>query len=67
VGFKPRASVTTPQVKLTVADTLGAGNTFQAALLTWAAETSRLMPGCWRPSTTRRWPRPWPLPPAPRP
>lgn len=49
VGFTPRDSVTTPQVKVkvkvTVADTPGAGNTFQAALLTRAAETSRVMPG----------------------
>ncbi len=44
VGFTPRGSVVTPPVKVAVADTVGAGDTFQAALLTWAAETGRLTP-----------------------
>lgn len=44
VGFTTRGSVTTPPVKVTVADTVGAGDTFQAALLTWLAETGRLNP-----------------------
>ena len=44
VGFTARGSVATPPVPVVVADTVGAGDTFQAALLTWAAETGRLAP-----------------------
>ncbi|MDH4391953.1 MAG: carbohydrate kinase [Aquabacterium sp.] len=44
VGFTARGSVVVPPVRVTVADTVGAGDTFQAALLTWAAETGRLSP-----------------------
>ncbi len=44
IGFTARASVRAPQVAVTVVDTVGAGDTFQAALLTWAAETGRLTP-----------------------
>jgi fructokinase len=42
IGFTARGSVVVPPVRVTVADTVGAGDTFQAALLTWAAETGRL-------------------------
>ncbi len=44
VAFTARASVVVPPVRVTVADTVGAGDTFQAALLTWAAENGRLSP-----------------------
>jgi fructokinase len=44
VGFTARARVPMPPVPVEVADTVGAGDTFQAALLTWAAETGRLSP-----------------------
>jgi fructokinase len=44
IGFSARGSVVAPPVRVTVADTVGAGDTFQAALLTWAAETGRLSP-----------------------
>ncbi len=44
VGFTARGRVVTPPVKVAVADTVGAGDTFQAALLTWAAETGHLTP-----------------------
>jgi fructokinase len=44
VGFTARAQVVVPPVAVEVADTVGAGDTFQAALLTWAAETGRLTP-----------------------
>lgn len=43
-GFTARGSVVMPPVAVAVADTVGAGDTFQAALLTWAAETGRLTP-----------------------
>jgi fructokinase len=38
VAFTARASVESPPVPVTVVDTVGAGDTFQAALLTWLAE-----------------------------
>lgn len=44
VGFTARGSVAVPPVRVAVADTVGAGDTFQAALLTWAAESGRLSP-----------------------
>jgi fructokinase len=44
VGFNRRGSVVMPPVAVPVVDTVGAGDTFQAALLTWAAETGRLTP-----------------------
>lgn len=44
IGFTARGSVAAPPVQVVVADTVGAGDTFQAALLTWAAETGRLAP-----------------------
>jgi fructokinase len=44
LGFTRSASVVVPPVRVAVADTVGAGDTFQAALLTWAAETGRLTP-----------------------
>lgn len=44
VGFTARGSVVTPPVAADVVDTVGAGDTFQAALLTWAAEAGRLSP-----------------------
>ena len=44
VGFTARATVTLPPVPAAVVDTVGAGDTFQAALLTWLAESGRLSP-----------------------
>jgi fructokinase len=44
IAFTARGSVVAPPVRVTVADTVGAGDTFQAALLTWASETGRLTP-----------------------
>ena len=44
IGFSARATVAVPPVAAKVVDTVGAGDTFQAALLTWAAETGRLTP-----------------------
>ncbi len=44
IGFTARDTVAMPQVPVTVVDTVGAGDTFQAALLTWLAETDRLSP-----------------------
>lgn len=44
VGFTARGRVPMPPVAVEVVDTVGAGDTFQAALLTWAAETGRLSP-----------------------
>ena len=44
IGFTARSRVPMPPVAVEVADTVGAGDTFQAALLTWAAETGRLTP-----------------------
>jgi fructokinase len=43
-GYTARCRVPMPPVAVNVADTVGAGDTFQAALLTWAAETGRLTP-----------------------
>jgi fructokinase len=42
VGFTARDTVRMPPVPVAVADTVGAGDTFQAALLTWLAEAGRL-------------------------
>ena len=44
VGFTARNTVTLPPVPTAVVDTVGAGDTFQAALLTWLAESGRLSP-----------------------
>lgn len=44
IGFTASSRVVMPPVAVTVLDTVGAGDTFQAALLTWAAETDRLTP-----------------------
>ena len=44
LGFTAQARVTVPPVSVTVIDSVGAGDTFQAALLTWLAETDRLSP-----------------------
>ena len=44
VGFTARSRVVMPPVAVSVLDTVGAGDTFQVALLTWAAETGRLTP-----------------------
>ena len=38
VAWTAKTSVAVPPVKVTVIDTVGAGDTFQAALLTWLAE-----------------------------
>lgn len=38
IGWTAAARVEVPPVRVTVADTVGAGDTFQAALLTWLAE-----------------------------
>lgn len=42
VGFVHDAAVALPPQPVQVVDTVGAGDTFQAALLTWAAEHGRL-------------------------
>ena len=44
IGFTRRDTVAMPPAAVTVVDTVGAGDTFQAALLTWLAETDRLSP-----------------------
>ena len=44
VGFTAKHTVVMPPVPVTVMDTVGAGDTFQAALLTWLAETGRATP-----------------------
>ncbi len=44
VGYTRRGRVLMPPVPVAVVDTVGAGDTFQAALLTWLAETGRLTP-----------------------
>ena len=41
-GYTRSARVRQPPVPVQVVDTVGAGDTFQAALLTWLAETGRL-------------------------
>jgi fructokinase len=43
-GWTARAHVAVPAQRATVVDTVGAGDTFQAALLTWLAEHARLAP-----------------------
>jgi fructokinase len=42
IGWTAQFRVTTPPVPVTVVDTVGAGDTFQAALLTWLAEHGAL-------------------------
>jgi len=42
VGWTAQTRVVTPPVPVTVIDTVGAGDTFQAALLTWLAENGAL-------------------------
>lgn len=42
VGWTAQSRVVTPPVPVTVIDTVGAGDTFQAALLTWLAENGAL-------------------------
>jgi fructokinase len=42
VAWTAQTRVTTPPVPVTVVDTVGAGDTFQAALLTWLAEHGAL-------------------------
>ena len=44
IGDTARGSVAVPAVRVAVADTVGAGDTFRAALLIWAAESGRLSP-----------------------
>ena len=41
-GYTRTGRVSMPPVRVAVVDTVGAGDTFQAALLTWLAETGRL-------------------------
>ncbi len=43
-GWTQRTQVTAPPVRVSVQDTVGAGDTFQASLLTWLAEHDRLAP-----------------------
>jgi fructokinase len=42
IGFSSQASVAVPGVAVKVVDTVGAGDTFQASMLCWLAETGRL-------------------------
>ncbi len=44
IGFTGKASVEIPAVSVAVMDTVGAGDTFQAALLTWLSERGKLDP-----------------------
>ena len=44
VGWTAHSRATVPSVPVTVIDTVGAGDTFQAALLTWLAEHGALNP-----------------------
>jgi fructokinase len=44
MGWTASASVSIPPIPVQVVDTVGAGDTFQAALLTWLAEHDRLAP-----------------------
>ena len=44
LGFTARDAVAVQAVPVPVIDSVGAGDTFQAALLTWLAETDRLSP-----------------------
>ena len=44
VGYLRGVRVEAPPVAVAVVDTVGAGDTFQAALLTWLAEAGRLSP-----------------------
>lgn len=48
IGYTRQGNVEMPPVRVDVVDTVGAGDTFQAALLTWAAETGRLTPDAMR-------------------
>ena len=48
VGFGAGHTVQMAPVPVTVVDTVGAGDTFQAALLTWLAETGQLAPAAIR-------------------
>lgn len=45
LGFTARETVAVPGVPVALVDTVGAGDTFQAALLTWLAERDRLNAG----------------------
>ena len=45
LAWTAQASASVPAVPCTMADTVGAGDSFQAALLTWLAEQDRLAPG----------------------
>jgi fructokinase len=42
VAWTPQAHASVPTVQVEVIDTVGAGDTFQAALLTWLAEHGAL-------------------------
>jgi fructokinase len=44
IGFGARATVAVPSQPVQVVDTVGAGDSFQAALLAWLAETGRIDP-----------------------
>ena len=48
LGFTARGQLALPPVAVDVVDTVGAGDTFQAALLTWLAEAGRLSPAAVR-------------------
>ena len=48
VGFTDHDTVAMPPVAAAVLDTVGAGDTFQAGLLTWLAEAGRMSPAAIR-------------------
>lgn len=54
LGFTSQGRIDVPSVPTTLVDTVGAGDTFQAALLTWLAEHDALAPASLRALGTER-------------